>query len=324
MHLIYSVAFRAFASLIHPKPTHNTGMMHRLNPSHTSPPTAEWLVFALFVLGSGWLGVGIDHLLPEQPAGNTLGMGVWLILPFLFVLFLLIARKDLRNAIGWKIKWNSQKQAYIIALCVFPLVTAFTLGIGYLTKTIDFRSFSGSVYVHTFYLALLPGILKNFFEEILWRGYLVQRWLGRFQNDLWIYLLGGLLWGLWHLPYYLYFLPEETIKAVWDTELWLFCWVAVLTMMAWTVLFVEMYRWSGTLWTVVLMHTIEDAVLNPLLIDQHIQIAPHAILLVSPISGLIPTLCYLAIGLFLRHSRLKSPPSRLLNTSSTNPTYHQP
>jgi hypothetical protein len=38
-------------------------------------------IFVFVVIISGWIGVLIDSVLPEQPEGNSLGMGIWLVLP---------------------------------------------------------------------------------------------------------------------------------------------------------------------------------------------------------------------------------------------------
>lgn len=40
-------------------------------------------------LASGWIGVWVDAQIPEQPEGETLGMGLWLILPVIAMLILL-------------------------------------------------------------------------------------------------------------------------------------------------------------------------------------------------------------------------------------------
>lgn len=45
------------------------------------------IIFVVIALLCGWLGVIIDHFIPEQPNGNTLGMGIWLILPLLTTIF---------------------------------------------------------------------------------------------------------------------------------------------------------------------------------------------------------------------------------------------
>ena len=38
-------------------------------------------IFIVIVIISGWIGIVIDKYLPEQQSENTLGMGLWLIIP---------------------------------------------------------------------------------------------------------------------------------------------------------------------------------------------------------------------------------------------------
>lgn len=46
------------------------------------------ILFLLISLASGWLGVWIDKSIEPQAEGNSLGMGVWLLLPFSTLVFL--------------------------------------------------------------------------------------------------------------------------------------------------------------------------------------------------------------------------------------------
>jgi len=54
----------------------------------------------------------------------------------------------------------------------------------------------------------------------------------------------------------------------------------------------------------VLLHAVEDAVINPLVIDGHISITSGMEIFISPICGIIPTALYLMIGLWLRGRRI--------------------
>lgn len=40
-------------------------------------------LFIALALLSGWLGLVLDMAIPDQPDEQTLGMGIWLVLPFL-------------------------------------------------------------------------------------------------------------------------------------------------------------------------------------------------------------------------------------------------
>ena len=57
-------------------------------------------------------------------------------------------------------------------------------------------------------------VLKNVAEEGAWRGYLTPALIGRRLPDPWIWLVVGMIWGLWHIPYYLWFLDESLIRSV--------------------------------------------------------------------------------------------------------------
>ena len=51
-------------------------------------------IFIFVILVSGWLGVLLDSMLPKQPKGNSLGMGLWLVLPLFTALLLRLISRD--------------------------------------------------------------------------------------------------------------------------------------------------------------------------------------------------------------------------------------
>jgi hypothetical protein len=76
-------------------------------------------------------------------------------------------------------------------------------------------------------------------------------------------------------------------------------------MIVWSVMYVEMYFITKSIWPVVLMHTIEDAFVNPLILGGSIKIASMDQFLISPLFGIIPIILYLCIGLLLRRKRIQ-------------------
>jgi CAAX amino terminal protease family protein len=52
------------------------------------------------------------------------------------------------------------------------------------------------------------------------------------------------------------------------------------------------------------MHAIEDSTINSLIYDKHILIETGKEILISPVSGMIPCLLYLVVGLWLRKIRI--------------------
>lgn len=55
----------------------------------------------------------------------------------------------------------------------------------------------------------------------------------------------------------------------------------------------------------VMLHTIEDATVNHLILDQHMVIASGKEIWSSPIVGVISSVLYLIVGLLLRHYRIR-------------------
>ena len=263
------------------------------------------VIFIVIALASGWIGVFVDSQLETQPEGDTLGMGIWLILPLLTTLFLRAFAGDGWKDFGLKPHLKRNLKWYFIAILIYPLVTALILLIGKLPGWVDFSGFKIELFIAGFSGVLVVNFIKNIFEEFVWRGYLTTKLIQQKTSDFWLYLISGAVWGLWHLPYYLFFLPDSNIHDVLLVSRLLFAFIAVLAMIGWTVMFVELYRITNSIWSVVLLHTIEDSVINHLIFDGHISIAAGKEILISPILGIITTAFYLMIGLQLRKRRLQ-------------------
>jgi len=152
---------------------------------------------------------------------------------------------------------------------------------------------------------LLPNFVKNIFEESVWRGYLTAKLINEKVKDIWLYLIVGGIWGVWHLPYFLVFLPQESVYQVFPAGPLAFTLVAIVTMLCWTVMYAELFRLTKSIWPLVLLHMVEDSLINHLVIDGHITIVAGKELWISPIGGIITTSLYLCVGLMLRRCRIK-------------------
>jgi hypothetical protein len=70
-------------------------------------------------------------------------------------------------------------------------------------------------------------------------------------------------------------------------------------------MFVELYRLTESIWPVVLLHTVQNSLMDHLIIDGHIIITSGKEIWISPVVGIITTLLCVSVGLFLRHYRIK-------------------
>ncbi|MGG2056050.1 CPBP family intramembrane glutamic endopeptidase [Lysinibacillus pakistanensis] len=263
------------------------------------------MIFIVVVLLCGWFGVLVDKLIPEQPQGDTLGMGIWLISPLLATILLRSFAGDGWRDIGLLPNFKGNLKWYVIALFIYPAVTTLVLLISYVFDWIDFSAFNLSTVLSVFLSGLLIQFVKNFFEESVWRGYLTSKLSNLKVNDFWLYLIVGGVWGAWHIPYFLVFLSESDIISVLPVNRWLFTIIGIVTMICWTVMYTEIYLMTRSIWPLVLMHMTEDALVNPLILDGYIKLAQGKEFLVSPSAGILTTFLYLIVGWLLRGKRKK-------------------
>ena len=262
------------------------------------------IIFAFVAFSCGWLGVLVDKFVESQPDGESLGMAIWLILPLLTVILLRFFAGDGWKELGFNPNFKGNTKWYVIALLIYPLVTAVVLALGKILRWIDFTNFKTETFFTGFIVALLPNFVKNIFEESVWRGYLTIKLLNEKVRDIWLYLIVGGIWGIWHLPYYLCFLPPADMYQVLPVGRLAFALVAIVLMVCWTIMFIEIFRLTKSIWSVVLLHMVEDSLINHLIIDGHITIVAGKEFLISPISGIITSCLYLGVGLLLRRSRI--------------------
>ncbi|WP_158859379.1 CPBP family intramembrane glutamic endopeptidase [Lunatibacter salilacus] len=268
-------------------------------------PIRNLVIFSLVALAIGWIGVWLDSQIPDQEEEETLGMALWLTAPLIVVILLRTFFGDGWKDAGLKPNFTGNLHWYAIAFLIFPVVTIISLSLGAASGWMDFSGFDSGSYLSVFVSLFVVNIVKNIFEESVWRGYLTAKLIRLNLSDLSIYLIAGLVWGLWHLPYYMEFLPEEAMYTVLPVSRLWFAVIAIGNMVVWTIMFTELFRLTGSVWVVVLLHAVEDAVINHLIIDGYVVISAGKEILISPICGIIPTVIYLLIGLLLRQQRIQ-------------------
>lgn len=272
-------------------------------PTASRRPTRRNLtIFTIVVLMSGWIGQAINAGMGVAPE-ESLGMLFWLVAPLAVSLGLRAFAGDGWHDAGLKPLLRGNVKRYIVSLLVFPVLTLLSAGIGVAFGWITFTGFDVSVFLHAFVLALVPNFIKNIPEEFVWRGYLTPKLASLQINDFVLYLIVGIIWGAWHIPYYLYFLDAETIRDFTSLGLEVFIPLTIVTMIAWSVVFVEIWFLTKSIWPAVLMHMVEDAFVNPLVLDKAFQMADGREILIHPVAGLVSILLYTIVGLGLRRLR---------------------
>lgn len=83
-------------------------------------------------------------------------------------------------------------------------------------------------------------------------------------------------------------------------------------------MFIELYRVTKSIWSGVVLHMVEDSLINPLIISGFINVVAGKEILISPIIGIVTTILYLLIGLGIRTYRLQSNKTLLVDGESVN------
>lgn len=252
-------------------------------------------------VSSGWLGAAVNRARGEEGM-NSPGAGIWIATPLVAVT---VARLLRRSGTSGRWTLRARPRWYVVAAAAFPAVTAAALGIGRAAGWVDVSAMNLRRVVKPMARSFGPGVVKNVFEEAVWRGYFTDELVDRGLPDAAVYLGTGLAWTLWHVPYYLWFIPEDELREVFDVPRRAWALVACVPMMAWAASYTELYRLSGSVWPCVLMHAVED-MLNHLFTDGHARIAPRRDIVISPVVGVLPAALHLGLGLALRALRRRT------------------
>lgn len=272
--------------------------MDEASPSGGAPtasPLTRLVVFSVVTLGSGWIGLLVNNALGIPHSMQSLGTLIWIMTPVLAGAVMALSDPSLRRS--YVASWlPGRLRAYGVALAAFPLSFAVAIAVGWaagwLTPT-GMGAFGGVVAAN-----VAGTVLKNVAEEGAWRGYLAPALISRKLSDPWVWLISGMIWSLWHIPYYGWLLDESLTRSVYDVPPIVYALMTVPIMICWAPLFTELRVLSGSIWPGLIAHSIANLSQIPLS-KGGLPITPGWELLVSPLVGVIPNAIILAAGLGL-------------------------
>lgn len=257
-------------------------------------------IFVFVTITAGGYGYLVDQILTEQPEGDSLGMGLWLVLPFLTGVILRIWNKDLKQ-IGFRFNIKNNLKWYIFSVVLFPCVMLVSIILAKIMGGFVVNDVELSGLFNMILCTFLANFVKNIFEEFAWRGCLVPYLEKTGMNDWLVYLVSGFIWGSWHITYYLFFLPDEYFT---ETSRPMMVVTGIIIMMFWSPVFVELRRLTNSVWPCVILHSMEDAVPTLLFVTVGVfQMKESYSVILNPISGIIPVALVFASGLVLRKYR---------------------
>ena len=274
------------------------------------------IIFTIFSTLCGWIGYLIDiatnqanyeNIGMTTGEGGSLGLLLWLISPLICTIILRTFGGDGWKNSGFAPNFKQNKMMYLISLLIYPTVTVTVILFGAMAGSIKFPSTNITIgtYIGILLVQIAAQFIKNIFEESVWRAYLTNQLLKLKLSDLKIYLLAGGIWWVWHLPYIMIFLSESEIQSTLPVSRLIFFLIGTVVVTCWTVMYTEIFKVTKSMWPSVIMHTMEDAVINPLLLLGIVSVEKSQAFLFFLSVGIIPTILYLIVGLSIRRWRKK-------------------
>ena len=262
------------------------------------------IIFTAVTLFCGWLGAWLNLVVPSPSSQQSLGILLWLMAPLVTVLFLRGLGKDGWQDFGLNMALRGNLKWYLLALLAYPLAIFLSLGLSAVFGAVSFDGLMTKGFgalLLSIVVTFIGSLVKNIFEEFAWRGYLTPRFdalgLGRLTN----HLLTGLIWGLWHVPYWLFFLGPAMIADVSLLDMTWFIFVGVVGIFPTAIVYGELRLKTGSLWPAFLAHLMINAISAPLIVEKFIEYkSPASEIFFSPMpGGLILMVLFLGIGVWM-------------------------
>ncbi len=275
-------------------------------------PIVFLIIFLVAIAVAGVAGRALDGAEVDATAPGP-GQLLWLVTPLAAAVALttLRRRRDRRAGRpsppwGLRPRFATSWPWYLFAALVFPATTVVLVGIGDLVDTVIVEpELAMGAVVAAVAIAIPASFVKNLFEELVWRGYLTAELDDRSLSPLQVHVVVGVVWGLWHLPYL------DSFSGIYHDLRWpvygpLFLAGVVVT----AVIYGEVRRRSGTVWPAVVMHTMANATVNTLFLEEHIRLDSDRPWLVAPAVdnvGYLVLVALIATALVIGRSRPPTP-----------------
>jgi membrane protease YdiL (CAAX protease family) len=262
------------------------------------------IIFVIVFNLLGWRG----WMIAQDGNKEAVGLGnlIWLGAPLLVSLLIRLFSKDWKD-MGLKPNFKGNARWYAFSFLAFPVIIAIVLSVGALFGGVSLANFKVELFFQAITLAFVSTFIKNILEEFAWRGFLTPKVDSLGINTIAGHLLVGLIWGIWHIPYYLALVSKTQFAAYTSQNLAVFLPMVILGMTVAGILFGEIRLITGSTWPAVLMHTISNITIIALLVDGYADVSSKTELLFTPSwEGILTMVLILLAGLWLYRQRIRS------------------
>lgn len=215
------------------------------------------IIFSLLVTGVAFLA----PLLGGSPSSMGTGFILWGAAPLLIALLMRLVTQDWADA-GLKPAIRKNAGWYLFVIIASPVLAGINLIVGAVASVSTLKGFAWGPYLQM----VLPGLAVFFlfaiFEEFGWRGYLAPKLASLEISPFLGYAITALVWATWHIPYI-----RELSWVYASEDLLTFLPRFYLYTFAYSILWNEIRLLTGSIWPVVLIHSLTNAIQHPLAAD---------------------------------------------------------
>jgi membrane protease YdiL (CAAX protease family) len=205
---------------------------------------------------------------------------------------------------GFKLNLRGNGFWYAFSMLLYPVTILFAVGIGALFGFVTFtRSLADLPAI--FAMGIAVSLVKNIGEEYAWRGYLTPQLMKLGVGNLSTHVVTALVWGVWHIPYWMFFLGSGIIQQYTSLGMTWFIVLGFIGLFPTSLVYGELRLKTGSVFPAYIAHNMTNALSAQLILDGFIKIKPGAELFFSPnVDGLLMMLLFWGSGLWmLQHKK---------------------
>ncbi len=205
-------------------------------------PSERLLVYLLFALGAGPLIAAIVVTAADE------------------------GRAGLRDLWRRSTKWRLAPRWYAAALGIPLLLSLVSAGLGWLADgklDYQFKLPLTQFLPFLLYMIVFTGIA----EEPGWRGFALPRLQSRYSAEQSSWIL-GLLWGVWHYPFIIYYNLDQGVGPLIGSLVGL-----TLGIVGWTIVNNWLYNCTASVWLIILLHGWGNTVQSYLVLSSQSYVA---------------------------------------------------
>jgi membrane protease YdiL (CAAX protease family) len=238
-------------------------------------------LFIAVVLAVGWIALWLDSF------------ALWIVAPLGAAVLARALARDGADA-GLHLRLRGNLPWYGLSVLVPAACVLAVLGLGAAAGGISFAGLTreGDGAFVAAVLSATPWLfLKNIVQEVGWRGYLTPKLRSVGLHDLVNHATVGVVWAIWHIPYYVGILAAGSYDDYTSVELAWFLALLFPGLVAGSIVLGELRLATDSVWPPVIAHTVSNALVFTLLFDDYVGVSSAALFTPGQEGVLIAALC---------------------------------